>query len=67
MIRWKKASSASLNKSSIACKLLSQKPKRLKLVKKELMRERSAAEHDPAQAGEQYVSSAMTVARKITV
>ena len=63
MIRWKKASSASLNNTSIACKLLSQKPKRL--VKKELMRERSAAEHDPAQAGEQYVSLAMTVARKI--
>ena len=30
------------------------------------MRERSAAEHDPAQAGEQYVSLAMTVARKIS-
>ena len=28
-------------------------------LKKELMRERSAAEHDPAQAGEQYVSLAM--------
>ena len=30
------------------------------------MHERSAAEHDPAQAGEQYVSLAMTVARKIS-
>ena len=30
------------------------------------MRERSAAEHDPAQAGEQYVSLAMTVACKIS-
>jgi len=29
------------------------------VVKKELMRERSAAEHDPAQAGEQYVSLAI--------
>jgi len=53
MISWKKASSASLNKTSVACKLLSQKPKLLHLVKKELMRERSAAEHDPAEAGEQ--------------
>ena len=51
MLKKSVVSLAIKNNTSIACKLFSQKPKRLHVVKKELMRERSAAEHDPAQAG----------------
>ena len=62
-IRSNSASSASLKSSVADCRSLLQKPSRLQRFRNESRRARSAAEHIPDHAGEQYVILEMTVAR----